>query len=133
MESKLVYVVHLPVNYNDGTEIPQFLRDAFRRWALTRAGGYTELGQVTGAWFNEDTGETIVEPIDRLEIALPADADITTYAELVGFHARQYSIYVKYPAGFARFIDTSASVDLPLIREINDLKLVPGRTPVEVA
>lgn len=65
-----LYEILIPVNYNDGTPIPDYLRQEWIRYATVLAGGSTVRPNVRGQWYYN--GHTYDEPMTPVQIAVPA-------------------------------------------------------------
>lgn len=74
-----LYEILIPVNYNDGTPIPEYLRQEWIRNATALAGGSTVLPEVQGKWYQNDF--LYAEPMTPVRIALADGFSLGTLIE----------------------------------------------------
>jgi len=88
------YSLLVPTTDNDGTPIdPEVIAD-IHRLMIDTAGGYTDLGEVTGSWQDPETGEVITERNRRILIATRSPRDARRLAEQIGAMTHQKAVYL---------------------------------------
>jgi hypothetical protein len=96
----LKYVLLIPLTYNDGTSVPQSVRDRLLDEIYLLASGYTIAGTVSGAFQMTDGGKKIDELLE-VWICLSEDA-VSELKTLVRRFARelgQESMYLERTGG----------------------------------
>ena len=81
----------LPLVNNQGISYAGAV-DAWRKSALSLAGGYTDNGQVNGAW--RDNASVVFDTLASIEVACEPDIAATLAAHALELFADQKSIYV---------------------------------------
>lgn len=99
------YVLLLPLNYNDGSEIPKPVRDQFLADIYVLAGGHTVAGTVEGA-YRMKSGKKQTDHALEIWIAVE-EADEPALKHLVATYAgilKQESLYLERTASTVEFI-----------------------------
>lgn len=100
------YVVHVPVNFNDGTPIPEDTLRDLQRYAVRLFGGLT-VGH-TGLGFWDDNGTLYsFEPMTRYYVAARDFSDVEPFAQRVCTDCNQVAVYVACTATDVRFVSRS--------------------------
>jgi len=99
------YVLLVPLDYNDGSEIPKNLRDQFFEELFVLAGGYHIAGVGTGAYQMQDGTK---QTDNSLEVWIALDAaDEPALKRIVSVYAgilKQESLYLERTGGTVEFI-----------------------------
>lgn len=105
------YVVHVPVNFNDGTPAPTRYLTGILRSLAARFGGFTTY-QVNGGWVMDD-GSLVYEPMNRVVGAAPVNrATLRYFRNLAGDIAhvfQQEAVYLVTPQRGVEFVQPSAT------------------------
>jgi hypothetical protein len=99
------YVLLLPLNYNDGSEVPKEVRDRFFDEVFVLAGGYHIAGTGTGAYRMQD-GTKQVDHSLEVWIAVE-EADVPALKQLIATYAgilKQESLYLERTGGTVEFV-----------------------------
>lgn len=103
MSTVRAYIVHVPVNDNDGNRIPQAAEKTNQK-LIDTFGGFSYLGQIVGGWRDPDTGKVYIEPMHRYEIATANAMDVLDFAVWVKNEFNQISVYVRFSDGSVDFV-----------------------------
>ncbi len=92
----LKYVLLIPLTYNDGTSVPQSVRDRLLDEVYLLASGYTIAGTVSGAYQMTDGGKKIDELLE-VWICLSEDAvpELKTLVRRFARELGQESMYLE--------------------------------------
>jgi hypothetical protein len=99
------YVLLLPLNYNDGSEVPKQVRDEFLDELFILAGGYHIAGSGTGAYRMQD-GPKQVDHSLQVWVAVEEE-DVPALKRIVATYAgilKQESLYLERAGGLVEFI-----------------------------
>ena len=76
------YKIHIPVKFNDGTDVPDVLITKMLDKALDTFGGYTYNPLfMQGAWKDDKTGKVYEERMRSLEIATDCAKDFKAFVK----------------------------------------------------
>lgn len=99
------YVLLLPLNYNDGSEVPKEVRDGFLEELFILAGGHHIAGSGTGAYRMRD-GTKQVDHSLQVWVAVEEE-DVPALKRIVATYAgilKQESLYLERAGGTVEFI-----------------------------
>jgi len=99
------FVLLLPLNYNDGSEVPKTVRDQFLEDIYVLTGGYTVAGTVEGAYRMRDGSKKTDHSLEVWIAVEEADEPalkriVATYAGIL----KQESLYLERTGGTVEFI-----------------------------
>lgn len=99
------FILLIPLNYNDGTEVPKEVILDFQEELFLLGGGFTEAGTVKGAYQMED-GSRQVDHSLQLWIGLPDEyiPDLERLVGRLGAKLGQESMYLERTGGQIHFI-----------------------------
>jgi hypothetical protein len=112
--AKRKYTVLIPLNYNDGTKVPDAELDEIYNKFYTLAGGYTLTGTVTGAFRTKD-GSKQVDRSTIVWVGIDDDqeAKLKQLVAEICSRLRQEAIYLERTEGAIEFIPPLGSGDTP--------------------
>ena len=108
------YILLLPLNYNDGSEVPQAVTDRICNEIMKIAQGYTLAGTVTGAYRMKD-GSTQIDRSTEVWIGIEASKE-KEFKRLVGIFAyrlRQEALYLECCGSTIEYITPLLPENLP--------------------
>jgi hypothetical protein len=98
----VLFITRIPTHYNDGTLIPEDVRQDITDQMARTIGGYTLEGPAQGAWVDEDCS-TYSETSSRLEVSCGREryAEARALVIALGPRLRQKAMYfeVRYCDG----------------------------------
>ena len=100
------YQVLIPTSLNDGSPVPFSTRNELDTIALDQFGGFTDYGEVQGAWRDPATAIVYRDRLRVVEIATDKEDDFWRYVRVVGVTLRQYSMYAKRGDGRVEIVST---------------------------
>jgi hypothetical protein len=106
--AKLKYTILIPLNYNDGSEVPDTVRNEIYDRLYAFAEGYTLAATVTGAYRSKD-GSKQVDRSTEIWIAIDQDqeAELKQIVAEIGSRLQQEAIYLERTGGTIEFIPPS--------------------------
>jgi hypothetical protein len=105
----VVFITRMPTHYNDGTAVPEDVRQEIADRVADAFGGYTLEGPGQGAW-RDDGGRVYAEASYRLEVACGREryAEARALVIAIGQRLRQKAMYFE-----VRYFDGVEIIDVP--------------------
>lgn len=100
-------VLLLPLNYNDGSPVPQPVLDEALNELFVRFGGYTTVGPVSGAYRMHDGSKQVDRSLEVwIAVASHQLDGVDAFAKHLGNELGQESVYLERTEAQVRLVDT---------------------------
>ena len=96
------YTILVPQSFNNGTPIGDEIAAKLREYAVSRFGGLTIGGSVSGLW--RDNEVTYADTLSPYIVATSDYAAVLAFAQLVAELCDQLSVYVSQSSALVSFV-----------------------------